>query len=208
MINPSEARRAYDSSWDILVTPRVQLLQQGSRNILGSRPKTWSLDSFRSPIGLTPPESTSFPAQRRDEPCQLARQLSPRTLSSRLLHSQLSLTSVECRLPTLKVGSSRTSTVLAGHQPVQRPLLRHWWTHIVSRTVIADWKTSDGPTTTVDDQLNDFPSPNVDTVDIIPDLHNTMIGKESMQRIWVKKESAWTGLVKGWCSANSRISMS
>jgi len=40
----------------------LQLLQKGSKNTPGSTPKSWSLDFFRSPIGLVPPTSTR-PAQ-------------------------------------------------------------------------------------------------------------------------------------------------
>jgi len=40
----------------------LQLIQQGSKNPPGSTLKTWSLDFFRSPVGLTPPTSTT-PAQ-------------------------------------------------------------------------------------------------------------------------------------------------
>jgi adrenodoxin-NADP+ reductase len=40
----------------------LQLLQKGSKNAPGSTAKTWSLDFFRSPIGLVPPTSTG-PAQ-------------------------------------------------------------------------------------------------------------------------------------------------
>jgi len=40
----------------------LQLLQKGSKNAPGSTAKTWSLDFFRSPIGLVPPTPTR-PAQ-------------------------------------------------------------------------------------------------------------------------------------------------
>jgi adrenodoxin-NADP+ reductase len=41
----------------------LQLLQKGSKNTPGSTSKTWSLDFFRSPIGLTPPSAGSSLAQ-------------------------------------------------------------------------------------------------------------------------------------------------
>jgi adrenodoxin-NADP+ reductase len=41
----------------------LQLLQKGSKNTPGSTSKTWSLDFFRSPIGLTPPTAGSSLAQ-------------------------------------------------------------------------------------------------------------------------------------------------
>lgn len=41
----------------------LQLLERGSKNSYGSTPKTWSLDFFRSPIGLTSPSSTADLAQ-------------------------------------------------------------------------------------------------------------------------------------------------
>jgi len=37
----------------------LQLLRQGSKNLPGSTSKTWSLDFFRSPIGIVPPTSSS-----------------------------------------------------------------------------------------------------------------------------------------------------
>ncbi|PPQ86566.1 hypothetical protein CVT25_006158 [Psilocybe cyanescens] len=40
-----------------------QLLQQGSKCTPGTTAKTWSLDFFRSPIGITPPTKTSPSAQ-------------------------------------------------------------------------------------------------------------------------------------------------
>ncbi|KAF9035195.1 FAD/NAD-P-binding domain-containing protein [Panaeolus papilionaceus] len=40
-----------------------QLLQKGSKNPFGTTSKTWSLDFFRSPIGLVPPTSTKPSSQ-------------------------------------------------------------------------------------------------------------------------------------------------
>ncbi|PPQ72895.1 hypothetical protein CVT24_001492 [Panaeolus cyanescens] len=40
-----------------------QLLQKGSKNPYGTTSKTWSLDFFRSPIGLVPPTSTNPSSQ-------------------------------------------------------------------------------------------------------------------------------------------------
>ncbi|KAF8905843.1 FAD/NAD-P-binding domain-containing protein [Gymnopilus junonius] len=37
----------------------LQLLERGSKHPFGSTPKTWSLDFFRSPIGLVPPSPSS-----------------------------------------------------------------------------------------------------------------------------------------------------
>ena len=44
-------------------TRTLQLLRKGSERPLGSTPKTWSLDFFRSPTGLAPPSSSSPLAQ-------------------------------------------------------------------------------------------------------------------------------------------------
>ena len=41
----------------------LQLLQKGSKNAPGTTSKTWSLEFFRSPIGLAPPTTDSSPAQ-------------------------------------------------------------------------------------------------------------------------------------------------
>ncbi|EIW82908.1 ferredoxin adrenodoxin reductase [Coniophora puteana RWD-64-598 SS2] len=41
----------------------LELLQKGSKNAYGSTPKTWSLEFYRSPTGLTPPTSSSPLAQ-------------------------------------------------------------------------------------------------------------------------------------------------
>ncbi|KJA18646.1 hypothetical protein HYPSUDRAFT_69723 [Hypholoma sublateritium FD-334 SS-4] len=41
----------------------LQLLQRGSKNAPGTTAKTWSLDFFRSPIGLVPPTPTSPASQ-------------------------------------------------------------------------------------------------------------------------------------------------
>ncbi|PPR05481.1 hypothetical protein CVT26_009048 [Gymnopilus dilepis] len=41
----------------------LQLLEKGSKQSFGTTPKTWSLDFFRSPIGLTPPSSPHTQAQ-------------------------------------------------------------------------------------------------------------------------------------------------
>jgi adrenodoxin-NADP+ reductase len=41
----------------------LQLLQKGSKNLPGTTSKTWSLDFFRSPIGLVPPTSANSSAQ-------------------------------------------------------------------------------------------------------------------------------------------------
>jgi adrenodoxin-NADP+ reductase len=37
----------------------MQILQKGSKNALGTTPKTWSLEFFRSPIALSPPSPTN-----------------------------------------------------------------------------------------------------------------------------------------------------
>ncbi|KAF9482864.1 FAD/NAD(P)-binding domain-containing protein [Pholiota conissans] len=41
----------------------LQLLQKGSKNTFGTTPKTWSLDFFRSPVGLVPPTPSSPSSQ-------------------------------------------------------------------------------------------------------------------------------------------------
>ncbi|KAF9227407.1 FAD/NAD(P)-binding domain-containing protein [Gyrodon lividus] len=41
----------------------LELLKKGSQNRFGSTPKTWSLDFYRAPIGLTPPVPSSDMAQ-------------------------------------------------------------------------------------------------------------------------------------------------
>jgi adrenodoxin-NADP+ reductase len=41
----------------------LQILQKGSKNTYGTTPKTWSIDFFRSPTGLTPPSSSTSLAE-------------------------------------------------------------------------------------------------------------------------------------------------
>lgn len=41
----------------------LQLLEKGSKQPFGSTPRSWSLDFFRSPTGLTPPTADGAPAQ-------------------------------------------------------------------------------------------------------------------------------------------------
>ncbi|KAH7909332.1 hypothetical protein BJ138DRAFT_1155537 [Hygrophoropsis aurantiaca] len=52
---------------DIILTRQqkraLDLLQKGSKNLPGSTSKTWSLDFFRSPTGLTPPPLSSLDTQ-------------------------------------------------------------------------------------------------------------------------------------------------
>lgn len=94
----------------------MQLLQKGSRNKPGTTPKSWSLDFFRSPTGLAPPNSASSSLTR------------PYTLS--LAHNTLSAD--KKAIPTGETSTLRTSMVVTslGHQaepsiPWYDPDLRH-----------------------------------------------------------------------------------
>ncbi|KAI0075035.1 ferredoxin/adrenodoxin reductase [Panus rudis PR-1116 ss-1] len=97
----------------------MQLLQKGSKNKPGSVPKSWSLDFFRSPTGLAPPDPSVPDA---------ASSARPFTLS--LAHT--TLTPEKKAVPTGETSNLRTSLVVTslGHQaepslPWYDPSLKH-----------------------------------------------------------------------------------
>ncbi|KIM79257.1 hypothetical protein PILCRDRAFT_823507 [Piloderma croceum F 1598] len=62
-IDPSALIPSPDVKLTRQQTRALQLLRKGSDKSLGTTPKTWSLDFFRSPTGLAPPTSSSPLAQ-------------------------------------------------------------------------------------------------------------------------------------------------
>lgn len=170
----------------------LQLLQQGSRNLPGSRPKTWSLEFFRSPVGLTPPESISSPAQlslahttvepttRRAVPTGAVS-----TISTDLVVTSLGFQAEPNNFydPAFRHLRNIAGRITNPEGQILKNLYSSGWAstgakgvlastlmnaYSVADTIIADWRSSGGPMT-VDDQLNYFPSPNVDpAIDGIP----------------------------------------
>jgi adrenodoxin-NADP+ reductase len=62
-IDPSVLTPSPDVKLTRQQTRALQLMRKGSDKSLGTTPKTWSLDFFRSPTGLAPPSSSSPLAQ-------------------------------------------------------------------------------------------------------------------------------------------------
>jgi len=167
----------------------LQLLQRGSRNLPGSQPKTWSLEFFRSPIGLTPPDSTSSPLQlslahTSVEPT--TRRAVPTgevsTISTDLIITSLGLQAEPNNFydPALRHMRNIAGRITDPEGRILKNVYSSGWAstgakgvlastlmdaYSVADTIIADWKTSGGPV----DQLDDFSSPSVDpAIDGIP----------------------------------------